>query len=119
MAKFGQLFLNQGKWEGQQLIPEKWINKITSDFTLTSGQSNERYGHGYLWWIHDETYAEGLLPKGSFVATGAWGQRILVIPAWSTVVALKVMTEIPSKERTKVTRKEFERLVVLLAKARQ
>lgn len=118
MAKFGQLFLQKGKWEGQQLIPAQQIDEITTDFTLTRGQSNERHGHGYLWWIQDETYAEGLLPKGSFVATGAWGQRILVIPAWNTVVALKVMTEIPSKERTKVTRKEFERLVILLAKAR-
>lgn len=118
MAKFGQLFLQKGKWEGQQLIPEQRIDEITTDFTLTSDQNNERYGHGYLWWIQDETYAEGLLPKGSFVATGAWGQRILVIPAWNTVVALKVMTEIPSKERTKVTRKEFERLVMHLAEAR-
>ncbi len=118
MAKFGQLFLNKGIWEGQQLIPEKLIRGITTDFTLTINQSNERYGHGYLWWIQEKNYAEGLLPNGSFVATGAWGQRILVIPEWNTVIAHKTMTEIPSSQRTRVTRKEFEQFVILLANAK-
>jgi len=118
MAKFGQLFLNGGKWQGRQLIQETWIKKITTDYTHTTNQSNERYGHGYLWWIHEKGYAQGLLPAGSFVATGAWGQRILVIPEWNTVVAHKTMTEIPAKERKRVGRKEFEQLVVLLAMAR-
>ncbi len=118
MAKFGQLFLNKGTWNGKQLIPEEWIKKITTDYTRTKNQNNERYGHGYLWWLQDESYAEGLLPKGSYVATGAWGQRILVIPEWNTVVAHKTMTEIPSRQRKRVTRSEFERLVILLAKAR-
>ncbi|WP_074405989.1 serine hydrolase domain-containing protein [Aquimarina megaterium] len=118
MAKFGQLFLNKGKWGEKQLIPREWIERITTDFTLTTNQSNERYGHGYLWWIHDRSYAEGLLPEGSFVATGAWGQRILVIPEWNTVIAHKVMTEIPSKQRKRVTRKEFEQLIILISKSR-
>ena len=118
MAKFGQLFLRQGTWDGNQLIPREWIQKISSDFTLTKNQGNERYGHGYLWWIQDETYADGLLPQGSFVATGAWGQRILVIPAWNIVVAHKVMTEGATGLRKKVTKSEFENLVKLIALAR-
>ncbi len=118
MAKFGQLFLNKGKWKEKQLIPIEWIEKITTDFTVTTNQSNERYGHGYLWWIHDKSYAEGLLPEGSFVATGAWGQRILVIPEWNTVIAHKVMTDIPSKQRKRVTRKEFEQLIILISKSK-
>lgn len=118
MAKFGQLFLNQGQWNDKNLIPKSWIKKITTDFTATTNQSNERFGHGYLWWIHDKNYAEGLLPSGSFVATGASGQRILVIPKWDTVIAHKTMTEIPSKDRTPVTTKEFEKLITLIARAR-
>ncbi len=118
MAKFGQLFLNKGNWNGKQLIPEKWIDKITTDFVKTKNQSNERYGHGYLWWIQDKSYARGLLPKNSYVATGAWGQRILVVPQWNSVIALKTMTEIPVEQRKRVTRKEFERFVVLLAKSK-
>ncbi len=118
MAKFGQLFLQQGKWGEQQLIPVEWIEKITTDYTPTINQSNERMGHGYLWWIPAEDFAGGL-PKGSFVATGAWGQRILVIPTWNLVIAHKTMTEIPTKQRTKVTRSEFEELVRIIAQARQ
>jgi len=117
MAKFGQLFLQEGRWKGQQLIPAKWIRKIPKEFTPTANQNNERFGHGYLWWIQAKGYAGGL-PQGSFVATGAWGQRILVIPAWNTVVAHKTMTEIPSKQRKRVTRSEFEELVRLLSQAR-
>lgn len=117
MAKFGQLYLNEGIWKGEQLIPKEWVKKINSDFTLTKRQSNERHGHGYLWWIPAKDYAGGI-PEGSFMATGAWGQRILVIPKWNTVIAHKTMTEIPSKERTPVKRSEFEQLVKLIADAR-
>ncbi len=118
MAKFGQLFLNLGKWEDKQLIPEEWIRKITTDYTVTNIKNYERYGHGYLWWILSENYAEGLLPDGCFVATGAWGQRILVIPGWNMVIAHKTMTEIPYEERTPVTDTEFEKLVIMIAKCR-
>ena len=116
MAKFGQLYLHKGKWEGKQLIPEEWIEKITSDYTLTQKSSRERYGHAYLWWIPSENYAGGI-PEGSYLATGAWGQRILIIPKWNTVIAHKTMTEIPSKERTPVKRSEFEKLVTLISNA--
>ncbi len=116
MAKFGQLFLNEGTWNEHQLIPREWIRRITSDFTVTGRPGNERYGHGYLWWIPLESYAGGL-PKGSYLATGAWGQRILVIPEWDTVIAHKTMTEVPAEQRTPVSAKEFEQLVRLIAES--
>ena len=116
MAKFGQLYLNQGNWNGKQLIPKEWVEKITTDFTLTKKQGNERFGHGYLWWIPSKNYAGGI-PEGSYMTTGAWGQRILIIPKWNTVIAHKTMTEIPVKERTPVKSSEFENLVRLIALA--
>jgi len=117
MAKFGQLFLNMGFWDGHEIIPKAWIKKITNDYTLTGYESNGRYGHGYLWWIPSEHYAGGI-PQGSYITTGSWGQRILVIPKWSTIIVHKTMTDIPSKERTPVTRTEFEQLVYLISQAR-
>ena len=58
MAEIGQLMLNKGKWNGKQLISEKWIDKITT--TLTPVEIvNKRYGrntdskvqlsYGYMW----------------------------------------------------------------------
>lgn len=117
MAKFGQLYLNRGNWHEKQLLPKEWIEKITNDFTLTKKKNSERFGHGYLWWIPSKSYAGGI-PEGSYMTTGAWGQRILIIPKWNTVIAHKTMTEIPSKERTPVKRSEFEKLVRLISDAR-
>ena len=117
MAKFGQLYLNRGKWRGREIIPAEWIDKISTDYTRTVNQSDERYGHGYLWWVPADVYAGGI-PKGSYIATGAWGQRIVVIPEWQTVIVHKTMTEVPAKERIRVSSSKFERLIRLIADAR-
>ncbi len=117
MAKFGQLFLNKGMWDGEQLIPQMWIEKITNDYTIVDTQNKERFAHGYLWWIPSKDYASGI-PTGSYMTTGTGGQRILVIPAWNTIIAHKTMTDIPSDQRTPVSGKEFEQLVTLISKAR-
>lgn len=117
MAKFGQLFLNNGIWNKKEIIPKDWIENITKDYTLNSIPKKERYAQGYLWWVPANDYANGI-PKGSYLTTGSAGQRILVIPEWNTVIAHKTMTEIPSKERTPVSSKEFEQLIILIKEAR-
>jgi CubicO group peptidase (beta-lactamase class C family) len=117
MAKFGQLFLNKGYWNGKEIIPENWIQNITDDYVLSRTPSRERFAHGYLWWIPSEDYAGGI-PNGSYMSTGTSGQRILVIPKWNTVIAHKVMTEIPSRQRTPVSSGEFEKLVQLIMNSR-
>jgi len=45
LAKFGQLYLNNGKWNGTQIIPEERIGRITDDYTIT-GKKLLRSGHG-------------------------------------------------------------------------
>ena len=90
LAKFGQLYLNRGNWDGRQLIPEAWIDRITSDYTVT-GRELVRSGHGYLWWVPvDEKSRDMGIPQGTFVATGFGGQRIVVIPRWNTVIVHQV-----------------------------
>lgn len=71
MAKFGWLFLNNGKWEGKTIVPEGWVKKATAkhiDATLFDG-------YGYQWWIHPDYY----------VAVGYGGQRIFVSPKYNLV----------------------------------
>jgi CubicO group peptidase (beta-lactamase class C family) len=90
LAKFGQLYLNKGKWKGKQIIPKEWIDRITDDYTVT-GKKLLRSGHGYLWWVPvDSKSREMGIPDGTYAATGFGSQRIVVIPRWDTVIVHQV-----------------------------
>lgn len=80
MAKIGYLYLNRGKWEGQQLVSEDWVRVSTMDH-----ESNiyGRYSYGYQWWI---TRVGGEI---AFLASGYGGQIIGVVPSLDMVVVLK------------------------------
>jgi CubicO group peptidase (beta-lactamase class C family) len=71
MLKFGQLILNKGKWNGQQIIPETYLVRAT-----TPSQINEHYG--FFWWIED--FMVGGKTYHSFQGRGAGGQFIFMFP---------------------------------------
>ncbi len=78
LAKFGQLYLDRGRWGDRQLLDPDWIRKSTAPGGLTE---HETYGdYGFLWWVPE--------PAGSFVAVGYGGQYILVTPRDDTVVVI-------------------------------
>ena len=61
MAKIGQLFLNNGVWNGHQILSPQWIEHSTME--------NSRWGkfsYGYLWWIVDD-YCYAALGDGGNV----------------------------------------------------
>ena len=73
MAKFGQLYLNNGVWEGEQIIPEEWVKESTSvQFRRYSGTAN----YGYQWWVR--TFGEQ--NYDAYFAQGYAGQFIFVVP---------------------------------------
>lgn len=74
-AKFGQLFLNQGKWNGKRIIDESWIRLSTSPKEVNPD-------YGYLWWTKN---FEGL-PDDLYYAYGGHGQFIVVIPSENMVI---------------------------------
>lgn len=76
MAKFGQLLLNKGKWEGKQLVPADWVKEMCSKQQTT--QKLETYG--YQTWQCD--YPD------VFRADGAFGQYIIVAPNEDMVIAI-------------------------------
>jgi CubicO group peptidase (beta-lactamase class C family) len=49
-AQFGQLYLQRGKWDGLQIIPEDWIERSFTSYSDT-GMGGSASGYGYLWWI--------------------------------------------------------------------
>ena len=80
MAKFGQLYLNGGVWEGRRVISEEWIKTSTSK-QATSDLYGEDFG--YLWQMIDRT-VEGRTVR-SFEAWGNGGQFIMVFPSLEIV----------------------------------
>jgi len=68
MAKLGYLFLNEGLWDGQQVVSSAWVKSATSDGS-----------YGYQWWLK---------PSGFYFATGVGGQEVWVLPDRDMVVVM-------------------------------
>lgn len=79
MLKFGQLILNKGKWNSEQLIPEAYLARAT-----TPSQINEHYG--FFWWVEDFTV--GGKTHHSFQGRGAGGQFIFMFPELDLVAVV-------------------------------
>jgi CubicO group peptidase (beta-lactamase class C family) len=76
-ARFGLLYLNEGAWGDQQVVPKEWVAD-----SLASSDAFE--GYGYQWWLSGNTDDE--LPADTFSARGHDGQYIYVIPSLDLVV---------------------------------
>ena len=72
MARFGLLFLNDGKWNNEQLLSHKWIEKA-----ITPSETNANYG--YMWWLNSKGSRswEGL-SESIFYAAGFGGNFIII-----------------------------------------
>lgn len=79
MAKFGQLFLDGGVWDGEQLVPESYIQESTVD---QLGGISAETEYGYLWWPSE---VEG---HDAYAAVGFGGQYITVVPDLELVVVI-------------------------------
>ena len=83
MLKFGQLYLNRGRWNGQQLLPWQWIDESTRPGLVgPRGRGRIYGGYGYLWWLR------GHRERGAYIASGYGGQYIYVAPAEDLVVVV-------------------------------
>ncbi len=80
IAKFGQLYLQKGQWNGRQLIPAAWVEEATARQTSngSSPRSDWDQGYGYQFWQSRHGY------RGD----GAFGQYMLVLPKYDAVVAI-------------------------------
>ena len=93
MARIGHLMLNEGNWNGKQIISQDWARRITSIVTPLEEMNpiNRRdgyLGYGYMWWILDGPKTGGPF-EGAYWARGAVGQWIAVFPALDLVIAHK------------------------------
>jgi CubicO group peptidase (beta-lactamase class C family) len=73
MAKFGYLYLQNGVWDNNQIVPKKWVKESTQQHSvLRFGQQG--FPYGYQWWVIERNGHPG------FAAVGIGGQYITVIP---------------------------------------
>jgi len=79
MAKFGQLYLNDGKWNEKQIVPEKWVKESTQHHIKTTSGA-----YGYQWWLRSFHINDRQVD--SFYASGRAGQFIFVFPELDMVV---------------------------------
>ncbi len=98
LARFGLLFLNNGKWDGKPLISPEWIRQATAP-------SEANVNYGYMWWLNQKgaRYWEGV-PENVYYAAGFGGNFIVIVPDQNMVVVMRWLE--PSKVG------EFMRLLV-------
>ena len=79
MAKFALLYLDNGVWQGKQLIPAGWVAESTATHSVVEGVN-----YGYLWWL--KYLDAGDVRYHSFAAQGNGGQKIYVFRDLNLVV---------------------------------
>ena len=86
LAKFGQLYLQQGRWGEMQVVPEEWAVTSTDSLGVMSIWAN----YGYQWWRYSSRMVEaGMLDStGIYFGAGYSGQFLWIIPYYNMVVAL-------------------------------
>lgn len=77
LARFGQMLLDGGRWQGQQILPENWVREMMTEKVDLPGDSD---GYNYQMWKCGH--------KSASRADGAWGQFIVVMPEEDMVVVI-------------------------------
>jgi CubicO group peptidase (beta-lactamase class C family) len=81
LGRFGLLYLNRGKWNGEQVLPETWVDFVRTPAPATRGRGQEYGGH---WWLVPDSRAD--LPQDAYSTNGARGQYTVVVPSYDLVV---------------------------------
>lgn len=106
LARFGLLYLREGRWGEKQIIPVDWVKLSTAPHTLFNKSKSPRRGYGYLWYAADEGY----------YAAGKGGSRIMIVPDRDLVIVHLVNAEIDGR---RVKAAEFWRLLDLILDAQK
>ena len=86
MAKFGQLYLNKGSWNGKQVVPTEWVSNSTipldEHVQPNAGEefTSDAWGYGYQWWVPGPEVSD-------YSAHGIYNQFIYINPESKVVIA--------------------------------
>ena len=117
--KLGELYRNNGVWEGKQVVPEAWVKaSVTPDAPhLMAGKPllNDHalpFGYGYQWWI-----PEG--PCGEFVALGIYNQLVYADRSRGVVIYKQSSNRAYGTSKDEATNRDVESVEFVRAIARQ
>ena len=79
-ARLGKLYLNQGNWNGTQLLDSNYVKEVTSVANLLDEDGNKNVNYGYQFWIANR---KGL---DVYYTRGLWGQYVICIPEKDMIV---------------------------------
>jgi CubicO group peptidase (beta-lactamase class C family) len=82
LARLGVLHLQQGQWQGEQILPEGWLEYISMPAPAQPPENSP--GYGAQWWLYNERFPE--LPDDTIAARGNRGQFLVIIPSENLVV---------------------------------
>jgi CubicO group peptidase (beta-lactamase class C family) len=89
MAKIGYLVLCGGRWEGRQVVSERWVRQsMQRYFRNVHPLSRYKVDYGYLWWLFSEEQQAPPLSQDMIFAWGADGQFIFIDPSDELVVVM-------------------------------
>ena len=87
MLKLGLLYMNEGKWKGEQVVPARWVKESVSPYIIADDGSDSRFGsskYGYQIWLLADTIMNKPTPIAAFIGNG--GQRIFIDKSNKVVV---------------------------------
>ncbi len=91
MAKFGQLFLQKGKWNGKQIIPAEWIEEASTS-KIDQAPDMPREKKDSSDWTQGYCYQMWRCRHNAYRADGAFGQFIIIMPEEDAVIAITAET---------------------------
>ncbi len=106
MARFGQLMLQHGAWDGKQIVPSAWVAESTTPYssvedggTVTDPATVAgKPAYGYMWWVGTVAAALDNPPglEDSYSAEGVGGHMIAVFPKLDLVIVVRANTWLPA-----------------------
>lgn len=101
MARFGQLYLQKGSWNGRQVVSREWVDTSTRRHVVFDPPRGDEVGYGYLWWILRPD-PSGAGRRDVYAAMGFRAQYIFVVPEHDMVVVVTGGTRSRTDQRKPV-----------------